>query len=152
MLRYASINKIAQTLDVGVMALNRTALKADLKVDSKYRGAARKLSFEQSLALVLTYRCEQLCDFSFDALVLFESFYQKTRAHGSGIAAKVISINQNRRTLSLDTRDDIKGVVEMGGSILTGTWTFMAIQPFYQKLALLFGMVEIPDAEVVRAK
>ncbi len=150
MLKFVSINKIAQTLDIGVMPLNRTALKTNLRAGSKHRRSARRLNLEQSLALVLTYRCEQLCDFSFDSLVLFESFYQKIRAHGSGIAAKVISINQNRRTLSLDTQDDVKGVVEVEGSFLTGCWTFVAIRPFYEKLASIFGMVEIPETELVK--
>ena len=142
MLKFVSINKIAQALDIGVMPLNRIALKTNLRAGSKHRRSARKLSIEQALALVLTYQCEQLCVFSFDALILFESFYQKIRTHGSGIAAKVVDIDQNRQTLSLDTRDYIRGVVEVGGSLLTGTLTFMAIKPFYQKLAGLFQGAE----------
>ncbi len=134
-----------------VTTLSRAAVAIDLRSGSKKQGSKRLLDFDSALALVLTIHSRQLASFPVELPGLFAFLYELVKELGNRVVPRSVQINHSTKQFSLtclNTSDDVLKIE----TVLTGTWTFMAIRPFYEKLAPIFGMVEVPEPEGVSVK
>ncbi len=150
MQRYCSTNQAAQAVDMDVATLSRAAVAINLQSGSLKQGSKRLLDFDSALALVLAIRSRQLAGFPVDLPGLFNFLYGLIAELGERAVLWSVLIDQNKGLFSISRQKDIIGGIFKIESMLTGAFTYMAIQPFYAKLVPLFGRVEVPETELVK--